>query len=222
MAAGHLPPTGGDSRGGLQTGLSAKPQGGGGGPVIPTSSATAAARIEAVERMRSAFNLSLEDLAGRAGVSRQWYSRLLVHPFRASETMLVRLEEAVRGAVGSIELAETRELERTRAAAAIYGGFLVAVCRELDVDPDQVRLQDPRRGATADVQWRRYARARQLAMYLANTVCDIPQRRIARIVNLTAAAVSLALGRVEDLREDPATDEMLSRVARQITGEDHA
>jgi hypothetical protein len=102
-------------------------------------------------------------------------------------------------------------------ARAHYETFLAAVCARQGLTPKEVKRQLARPGRpNFDTQWRRAVYARQLALYLANTVHNVPQVRLADVTGLTKAAVCLALQAIEDLREDRAFDRNVETVAIEM------
>lgn len=182
-------------------------------PVLPVP--IKAAKLAAIERGRVAFGLSIEQLAVEAQVTRAWYSRIQRDPARASDRVVARLAAALK------RLRDGKRDDEALTASlveATYGGFLAAVCQLMGLDVAEVRASDPRAGKTADVAWRAAARARQLALYLTNVSLGVRQRVLARVVGLTPAAVCLALRTIEDLRDDPAFDQLVEAAARAVTG----
>lgn len=116
------------------------------------------------------------------------------------------------------DAAAARGLDLVAIAPATIDGFLSAVCRHLGLDFAAVKASDPKRGATANRTWRTESHARQLALYLANQLCGIPQAELARAAGLTPAAVCLALKAVEDRRDDPTFDALVQAISRDVTG----
>lgn len=103
-------------------------------------------------------------------------------------------------------------------ALAVYGGFLALACRTLRIDVVAVRALDPRKGATADAEWFTAAKARHVAIYLANQAVGIPQRTLSRLLDLTPPAIHFAIRSVEDLRDDTTFDRLVSAIEVEMTG----
>lgn len=101
-----------------------------------------------------------------------------------------------------------------------YNECLDDVCRHKGFTSDWVAVQltrptsEIRRGSvlgpgagkasskfSADHDWLKAVYARQLALYLANTLHGVQQKMLAQIAGLTPAAVCLALQEIEDLRD---------------------
>lgn len=102
-------------------------------------------------------------------------------------------------------------------AKTIYQTYLAAVCQHQGLYPREVEKQLARPGKpNCDMQWRRAAYARQLALYLANTSHDVPQVLLAQAAGITRAAVCQALQAIEDLREIPAFDVRVDAVAAEM------
>lgn len=81
----------------------------------------------------------------------------------------------------------------------------------------RVLASDPGRRATFDPVWKRAADLRGRALYVAHAYCGIPQAQLAAAAGLTNAAVSLAMGRVEDACE-PDDDPLFQLVETAIGG----
>jgi hypothetical protein len=111
-------------------------------------------------------------------------------------------------------------LSNGEAVGFAFDAALALVCQKLALDPVEVKAFDPQRGATASKDWRQAAHARQLAIYLVNTSGGVQQRTIAAALDLTPAAICLALKSVSDRRgdnDDSDIAKMLDELDRQIT-----
>ena len=103
-------------------------------------------------------------------------------------------------------------------ARALYQLYLTAVCAYQGLTLNQVKRELARPGQpTFDRGWRRAAYARQLALYLANTIDNVPQARLAEVTGLTRAAVCLALRSIEYLRDVRDFDASIDLVADALT-----
>lgn len=149
-----------------------------------------------IERKRRRLGISQSQLASFAGVNRSHYSDI-VH----------RKKEPRRDTVAKLRHALSRyENGRAEAQPAmIYRLCLLYVCQVEHVDFENVLAQDPKRRATFDPAWKRAADAREKALYVSHTICGVPQRQLAAAAGVTPAAVSLAMGRVEDACEPDET-----------------
>lgn len=103
-------------------------------------------------------------------------------------------------------------------ALAVYGGFLALACRSLRIDVAAARALDPRKGASADAEWFTAAKARHVAIYFANQAVGIPQRTLARLLDVTPVAVHHAIRSIEDLRDDTTFDRLVSAIEVEMTG----
>lgn len=171
-------------------------------------------RIASVEKKRQAKKLSQARLADQAGISESTYRRIVKSPGQASLALIDRLERAL---AHLLQVPRVDLLEKALVLST-YRGFVAVLCEHFGVTPDDVDAADPRAGATADPHWRACAHARQAAIYLTNTALGLKQRRLAEVLELTPAAVCLALRAVEDRRDDPDLDVALRRAAKTITG----
>jgi hypothetical protein len=99
-------------------------------------------------------------------------------------------------------------------ARALYQLYLAAVCSHQGVTLNQVKRELARPGRPCfDREWRRAAYARQLALYLTNTVENVPQAQLAEVTGLTRAGVGWALRAIEDLRDRKDFDANVDLVA---------
>lgn len=106
-------------------------------------------------------------------------------------------------------------------AAASFVGFLALACSRRGLNLPDVCRQLARGGeCSCDPAWMAAVRARELALYLANTLGNVPQIALAYAVGLTPAAVCQALHRVEERRDDMAFEAEVRALTRMITGRD--
>lgn len=142
-----------------------------------------------IERRRRQLGLSKSKLAALADVSRQHYLDIAG-----------RKTEPRRTTIAKLKLALTRQEKQLGGAmpVLIYRLCLLHVCQAERVGLEDVLSQDPSRRATFDPAWKQAADARGKALYIAHTACGLPQRQLAAAAGMTPAAVSLAMGRVED------------------------
>lgn len=100
-------------------------------------------------------------------------------------------------------------------------GFLALVCLRRGLCFVDVSRQLARKGTlTLDPEWVAASRARDAALYLTNTLCNVPQATLARATGLSRPAVHFAICRVEDGRDDPQFDAELRSVVRMTAGRD--
>jgi len=170
-----------------------------------------AAKLAALERERAVRGLSINALAIAAGISAFWYRTLVRSPLRASDAMIARVARALRQA----DAKRTAELAHVE---LMYGGFLAAVCHELELRVDLVREADPTAGKNNGPGGHATSTARQLAIYLVNQHAGVKQRALARAVGVSPAAICIALRAIEDARDSSAIDALIETVSRQVTG----
>lgn len=168
-----------------------------------------AARLAAIEAGRQALGLSIERLAASAELSARHYFRL-IDGYPASAEIVARLAYALRR--------RGMALSNGEAVGFAYDAALALVCAKLSLDPVAVKSFDPQRGATANSEWRRASHARQLAIYLVNTSGGVKQKALAQALDLTPAAICLALQSVGDRFGDDH-DTTLARVFDELNRE---
>lgn len=167
--------------------------------------------VAEIEERRLAAGLSVTELARRAGITAYWYRTLRRRRSSPKSSVLRKLDRAF-DAPPSFAVSEVAR------ARSMWGAMVMALAEGHGVTAADVVASDPRAGKTADRTWSACARVRQAAIYLVVTKFGVPQRRLAEALDLTPAAVCLALKAVEDRRDDPAFDAALDRAARMITG----
>jgi hypothetical protein len=127
---------------------------------------------------------------------------------------------ALRG-VARHQAARTFEAEPVIAAA--FCGFLGLVCLRRGIEPRDVWRQLARRGRgrnafAGDAAWRDASEARAIAIYLVNTLANVPGALIARAIGIEAATVCVALRRIEGRRESKAFEAELIALEWMATG----
>ena len=179
---------------------------------------SAAARMIEIEADRKKKLVRQSDLANAAHISERTYRTLVASPLRAKDEIVGRLERAL-ARLGSRAPKPDADPELVK---AVYRGFLVQMVAHYGVTMAEADSADPQRQAhgTAAGSWYRCAHARQAAIYLTNTALAVRQRRLAELLDLTPAAVCLALKDVEDRRDDLKFEQALKRATWMMTGRD--
>lgn len=174
--------------------------------------------LAAIEARRLAAEITQADLARAAGIPLRTFMRMLAGRSPVSATRLDRLARALdrlaRKARSPLGVGETTLVRATLAGSmalmAPYSGLSAGEVAAALAGGEE---------RTADPAWRRASHVRQAAIYVTNTVLGLPQRRLAEALDLTPAAVCLALQAVEDRRDDPDFDGVLTKAAAILTGE---
>lgn len=161
-----------------------------------------------IERRRRQLGLSQSRLATLAGVSASHYYDIAARRSEPRKTTIAKLKVA---------LARHEKGDPPAGPLLIYRLCLAVVCQADGVPLAEVLAQDPGRKATFDPVWKRAADLRARALYLAHTYCGLPQAQLATAAGLTSAAVSLAMGRVEDACE-PDDDPLFRLIETAIGG----
>ena len=168
-------------------------------------------RLLTIEERRKSAGISQERLARSAGVASSYYRKLIKGDHQPSKAVLSRLSMAVGRALRGDEAGNLN-------VHAIYRLSVVVVCFSKGKNPVEVLKLDPKRRATSDREWQAGADIRQRSLYLAHVLCGVPQKHIAEAAGLTPAAVSLAMNRVEDSRDD-VDDDPLIKMLETVIGE---
>lgn len=178
-----------------------------------------AALFMAIDAERVRLDIPMAALALAGGVSPPHYERLRR---KAGHGVTARYLVAVLRGLRSVRAADTskkrpKDLSMARAA---YVGCLAAAARAHGLALDVVEAQLKRKGEfTGDAAWREASKARASALYLASVEVGVPGGMLATLVGLSPAAVSLALNRVEDRRDEPDFDKAIEQAAEQVRGE---
>lgn len=161
-----------------------------------------------IERRRRQLGLSANKLAALAGVNQSHYYRIIKREYDPRRDTVAKLKTA---------LARFEKGEPPKFPLLVYRLCLGLVCQAEGVPVAEVLASDPGRRATFDPVWKRAADLRGRALYVAHAYCGIPQAQLAAAAGLTNAAVSLAMGRVEDACE-PDDDPLFQLVETAIGG----
>lgn len=174
-------------------------------------------KLQRIERLRAKKNISVAELCAVAGVrDRQWY-RWMKGITDPKPSSLRALDKALQS------LTKEQELdERSRNAhQSVYHLLLswMAACANLDIiavlkdDPQAQDKQSPFKAKASQ--------CRQRALYLIVTEMDVPLVVAAGLAGISKQAVSKALRSIEDSRDDPSIDELLTHAAVLLCGGDH-
>lgn len=161
-----------------------------------------------IERRRQQLGLSKAKLASLAGVNQRYYYEIAARSTTPRRDTLAKLKTA---------LARFEKGEPPKFPFQVYRLCLGLVCQAEGMPVAEVLASDPGRRATFDPVWKRAADLRGRALYVAHVYCGIPQAQLAAAAGLTNAAVSLAMGRVEDACE-PDDDPLFQLVETAIGG----
>lgn len=93
-----------------------------------------------------------------------------------------------------------------------YRFALVVTAQALRLDPVMVQASIPSAKRAANMEWRGAAFARWLAWYLLNSSFGLCQADVARAAGVTKQAVSLAMGKIEERRDEPEFDALLAHL----------
>ncbi|NDV87062.1 helix-turn-helix domain-containing protein [Aurantimonas aggregata] len=168
-----------------------------------------------IEAKRLAAGVSREQLAGLAGVSEKHYRRLVNAGVTPRPAMLAKL----RAAAGRLGRAAAQPDEHSRLVRTCFFAALALVCHRAGEDPAEVRRHDPSRRATNDPAWLKAADFRRRAIAVVNQGLNVRAAEIARALELTPAAICVAMKAVEDQRDaDPALDAELEQLASLMSG----
>ncbi|MCJ8143828.1 helix-turn-helix domain-containing protein [Ancylobacter sp. A5.8] len=165
------------------------------------------ARLLRIDARREAANISLEQLAAAAKVSRRAYQYNLAGRFAPRASALRRLDAALDLLIRDV--AETH-------LCALWRSTLSLVALDMGLVPADVLAAAPQANLKGDENWMAAAQARHRAFYLLVTAHNVPMTQAAAVAGVSKQAVSKALRRVEDGREDPLRDRAIEMLAQAL------
>lgn len=174
----------------------------------------AAAPVGEIEERRRQAGFSQEMLARAAGISSGYYRNALTGARQASPALVARLKS------GLYRLERSAGEPQRHGTHVTWRLAVVLAARLYGEDPAAVLAHDPARRATADPQWLAAARVRERALYICHVICGLAQRELAAVAGMTPAAVSYAMGRVEDARDEDADDPLFGLLEMLIGGDE--
>ena len=164
--------------------------------------------FSAIDAKRRKAGLSVDALCQAAGInSRNWYLWAAGRDPRPSSI------RSLKRALAELQR-EQQLLTRARPVfPALYRLFLTTLAQRDGLDPLAVAEADPQANAKGDPAWRAAAVVRHRAIYLTVTTLDVPGSVAGALAGVSKQAVSKVLRSVEDSRDDPAIDLLLSEAA---------
>ncbi|WP_057465789.1 helix-turn-helix domain-containing protein [Pseudovibrio sp. POLY-S9] len=168
--------------------------------------------IHSLDSAREAANITQKQLVAAAGLDPSTYRRFLRGDRTPQQSTLKRLDYALQN------IRRTGQCVQFQTAHLVFRLCVATLCVKANLDPEAVLSHKPSDRRTADPDWAAAAEVRRRALYLANTACGVSQADLARVANLTRAAVSLALNAMEDNRDDPEVEQLFSLVEGAVQG----
>ncbi|MBV1706287.1 MAG: hypothetical protein KGQ37_03680 [Hyphomicrobiales bacterium] len=115
-------------------------------------------------------------------------------------------------------MASASDGHRHTIIGAVFRGYAAHFAALAGLDAGAALASDPGRRANASPEWRAAALVRAQALYCTVTELNVNGARVARAIGMTRQAVSQALRRIEDMRDDAAFDAALDAAAALISG----
>lgn len=166
------------------------------------------ARLQRLDARRAAANIPLEQLATSAKVSRRTYQYALAGRFVPRPSTLRRLDAALDALM--------RDVTAEVPLSALWRTMLSLVALDMGLVLADVLSATPQANLKGDERWVSAAHARHRAAYLLVTVHNVPMAQAARVAGVTKQAISKAMARVEDGREDPLRDRAIEMLAEAL------
>lgn len=166
--------------------------------------------VHGIDRRRAEIGLTHEAFCQRARISFWTWRDLRRGAFAPTRKMLVRLETA---------LASEPPPAKPPAVIKSYHRLVMRMLAQaLGRDPDAVAGVDLTVQRPQVPDWLEAARINNMAIYLTTVELEVENVAFARALGISREAVRKARARVEDLRDDPAIDALLTTITQQVRG----
>lgn len=168
--------------------------------------------IAAIERRRALLHITQTELCREAAIDKGTYSLIKRGKRTPQRRILIRLARALD------RLIYRRPAPAPDMVQGFYRGACVLFAREFGLDPGAVVGEAVASRSNLDPKVAAAARARRLAFYLTVNAYDVPRSIVARQVGFSKQAASKALKEIEDARDEPAFNAIVTRIAELLTG----
>lgn len=150
--------------------------------------------FDMIEAERKRLKIPVAKLCHTAGIASRTYERIRGHARCPRGDTIAKLTAA---------LSQLKRGEKARATASrtLFRLVLGQLALNAGMDVAEVLAHDPQQKATADPRWMEIAKLRDLACYMLNAVLGLPNAEVARAAGVTPPAITMALRKVEDKRE---------------------
>ena len=167
------------------------------------------ARITRINARRAEMVVSHEELCRRAAAgTRNWF-RLLRGEQVPTDALVKRLETA---------LTDPKPARPKQIIASYHRLVMILLATEQKFPVEKLMATDFSVQRPQVPDWLIAARIQNMAIYITTVELEVENADFARAVGITRQAVHKARNKVEDLRDDPAIDELLARVTLQVRG----
>lgn len=171
--------------------------------------------LQRIEVMRQKVGVTREALERTAMIAGRHYTHLLAGRYSPR-----------RGTVNALHLALDR-LKKNRNADVSSQSVLInmairfaiaLICEARGIDAAPIQNSNPAKRATQSPEWLEASLVRRDAWALVSNAFGVSGSDLARAAGVSKAAISLALGKVEDARDDKDFDREMERLERALTG----
>ncbi|CAA0096078.1 Uncharacterised protein [Starkeya nomas] len=182
---------------------------------IAVQSSTDPYGLRAIDARRRDMGVSLEALLAAARISARTWDYLRAGRTRPQPRTLIKLSRALDRLATGEPTAPPPPM-----VAAFWRAAVLFLCAELGADAQIALAPDEGSSRPMDPAWMKAARARQLAFYLTHVELQVSLTALAEACRTSKQRVHKAARTVEDLRDDPSIDALLTRAAAAVTGKD--
>ncbi|WGD31303.1 helix-turn-helix domain-containing protein [Ancylobacter sp. WKF20] len=169
--------------------------------------------VPAIEALRQRAGHTMMALCVAAGIGERTYRRLISGECEPQPRTLIKLSRALDH-LGSGSSPSPRPV----LIFAFWRAAVLFLSTELGADAALALADDNGCSRPMDPAWLKAARARMLAFYLAHVELQVSLTALAEACGTSKQRVHKATRTVEDMRDDPAIDALLTRAAVAVTG----
>lgn len=169
--------------------------------------------VSAIEALRQAAGHKIQGLCFAAGIGERTYRRLVTGECQPQPRTLIKLSRALDRLSSGEPPSPPPAL-----IAAFWRAAVLVFCAETHADATVALAPDDGTSRPMDPAWMKAARARQLAYYLTHVELQVSLTALAEACGTSKQRVHKAASTVEDRRDDPEIDALLSRAAAAVTG----
>lgn len=169
--------------------------------------------VSAIEALRRAAGHNMQSLCFAAGVSVRAYRDIVRGKAEPQPRTLIKLSRALDRLSSGEPPSPPPAL-----IAAFWRAAVLVFCAETHADATLALAPDDGTSRPMDPAWMKAARTRQLAFYLTHVELQVSLTALAEACSTSKQRVHKAASTVEDRRDDPVIDALLSRAAAAVTG----
>lgn len=174
-----------------------------------------AIELQKIEEIRRENGITQYHVERAAKICNGYYGQLLAGLKKPRPSTVSSLRLALD------RLIKNREVDVSSQSALINMAIRIAIaliCEARGIDAAPIQNSNPAKRATQSPEWLEASVIRRDAWALVSNSFGVSGSDLARAAGVSKAAISLALGKVEDARDDKDFDREMERLERALTG----